>query len=98
MTDELLNQIKQKNASHIAMSCNNNSQVSGFWPDSPVFWRSVRLKNDDQTGQAIVRFLVLSCIVLQTAQHQSFRDIVSQNKHLIKAAQCDSKYHKWTVC
>ena len=25
---------------------------------------------------------------------QEFRDIVSQNKHLIKAAQCDSKYHK----
>ena len=44
---------------------------------------------------AIAKFLlVLLCIVLQTAQHQAFRDIVSQNKHLIKAAQCDSKYHK----
>jgi len=29
---------------------------------------------------------------------QAFTDLVSQNKHLIKAAQCDSKYHKWTVC
>ena len=44
---------------------------------------------------AIAKFLlVLLCIVLQTAQHQAFSDIVSQNKHLIKAAQCDSKYHK----
>ena len=60
---------------------------SGFLAICPV-------ENGDQTGQALVRFLVLLCIVLQTAQHQTLRDTVSQNKHLIKAAQCDCNYHK----
>ena len=28
---------------------------------------------------------------------QEFKDMVSGNKHLIMAAQSDTKYHKWTV-
>ena len=48
-------------------------QVSGFWPDSPVFWWSARLKKWRSNRTSTCPVLVFLCIVLKTAQqHRQF--------------------------
>jgi len=50
----------------------------------------------DERNRMTVELVLNELMILFNLSYscQAFSDVVSQNKHLIKAAQCDSKYHK----